>query len=215
MKKYFLTGLMILTPLVLTIMLFGFVIDLFTAPFLGLVTGFLEQFKGDHELLASEDVIRVIARVIILIVLCVVLFIIGALARWFFIRAFLNWGNKLLSKTPFIKPIYKVSRDVISALFSSTTGGPKAFKRPVLVPFPSEASKCVGFEAGSVPPPCQDKVEEHLISAFVPTAPHPISGYLILIPESKVGKLDMTNEEAVKLTVSCGMIIPEEERKKQ
>lgn len=212
MKKAFLTGLAILTPVVLTVMLITFIIDLFTNPFLGLATTFLKQIRPDYDFLASEELIRVFARIFILAFLCIFLFFLGLIARWFFIRTFLAWGNKLLLKTPIIRSIYNVSRDVISALFSSTTGGPKAFKRPILVPFPCEESKCVGFEAGQVPPPCQAKVQEELIGALIPTAPHPISGYLVMVPKSKVGNLDMTNEEALKLTVSCGVIIPEEER---
>jgi len=84
----------------------------------------------------------------------------------------------------------------------------KAFKCPVMVKFPSNKSSCIGFLSGEVPKECK-KVGIDLEPVFVPTAPHPISGYLIFVPKKEVKKIKMTNEEAVKFTVSCGVITPE------
>lgn len=211
MKKSFLTGLAILMPVALTIMLFAFLIDLFTAPFLGIVTSILKQHQDEHVLLKSPELTTLFARIIILIFLVIIMLFLGWITRWYFIRIGLSLANRVIVKIPFIKSIYKISRDIFSALFS-TAEGKKAFKYPVFFPFPSFESYVIGFKTGEVPELFEKKVNQKLECVFIPTAPHPISGYLMLMPPEYVHKIDMTNEEAVKYTVSCGVIIPEEDR---
>jgi len=202
MKKSFVTGLIILMPIILTILLFVFLIDLFTTPFLDMV----EPWLAAHINL-DPTVISFIARIIILVLLFVAIFLLGLIARWFFIRPLIKWGNALMERIPVIKSIYKVTKDIISAFFSPE--GRKAFNRPVMVPFPSEDSFCVGFYSGHVPKECLDKSKAELSPVFIPTAPHPISGYLVMVPKTDVSELKMSNEEAVKFTVSCGVVVPE------
>ena len=131
----------------------------------------------------------------------------------FVVKNLIVWTNRLIFKIPFIKTVYKVSSDVFAALFS--TDGKKAFKRPVMMPFPCRPNFCLGFQAGEVAEECQKLVKEPLVSVFVPTAPHPISGFLFLAPEKDVYPIDMSNEEVVKFLVSCGMIVPEKEMDKE
>ena len=109
-----------------------------------------------------------------------------------------------MSQIPFIKTVYKVSRDIFSALFSSD--GKKAFKHSVIVPFPFSPSYSLGFQAGEVAEEIQNKIKEPLVSVFMPTAPHPISGFLFFVPQKDAPKIAMTTEESVKFLVSCGMI---------
>jgi len=119
----------------------------------------------------------------------------------------INSPNKILSKIPFVKSIYNVSKDVAGAFVSH--GEKKAFKKSVVTIFPSKKSFCVGFETGEIPPICQKHIKEPLVPVFVPTAPHPISGYLLMVKKKHVKDVNMTNEETVKFTVSCGIITPD------
>ena len=202
MKKSFVTGLIILMPIILTILLFVFLIDLFTTPFLDIVEPWLAA-----QVNLDPTVISFVARIIILFLLFIAIFFLGLIARWFFIRPLIKWGNAIMERIPIIKSIYKVTKDIISAFFSPE--GRKAFNRPVMVPFPLEDSYCVSFYSGHVPKECQEKTKVELSPVFVPTAPHPISGYLVMVPKEKVHEIKMTNEEAVKFTVSCGVVVPE------
>lgn len=207
MKKSFITGLIILVPIAITFFIFTFVLDLFTSPFLDLVRGFIGQYKKTLPFLTSDEFVTFLARLIILILFCLFIFLLGVLGRWFLFRAFLAWGNKILMKIPFFKSIYHTTKDLINAVISIDER--KAFKHPLMVTFPSKKSMCVGFLSGSVPPQCAKAVKEKLTPIFVPTAPHPISGYLILAPDKEITSIKMTNEEAIKFTVSCGVITPE------
>jgi uncharacterized membrane protein len=117
--------------------------------------------------------------------------------------------HNLLSRIPFIKTVFQVSRDVFSALFSHE--GTKAFRHPVMIPFPDYPNRTIGFAVGEVPAECQRKIDEPLVAVFTPTAPHPISGFLLLVKEKDAKLLDMTNEDALKFLVSCGMITPDKD----
>lgn len=207
MKKHLIAGLIILLPLILTIMIFVFVIDLFTAPFLTMFIDFLSKYEQTLPLLKNPTVITIFARILIIIMLIVFIFVLGVIARWFFFRSLINLMNKIFSKIPLVKTIYRSLKDVIGSFMKKES---KAFTKTAMVAFPSKDSYCVGFESGEIPEQCQDKVKVKLKPVFVPTAPHPISGYLIMAPENSVYSIDMTNEEAVKFTVSCGLIVPED-----
>lgn len=209
MKKHLLTGLIILLPVALTLMIIIFLFDFFTEPFVTIVgplVGFLQEKANVH---LPEGLTLFISRLLSLIFLCLFILLLGFITQLFLVKMVMNWGNLILFRIPFFKTVYKVSRDIFAALFSAD--GKKAFKNPVMIPFPSKPNYCLGFEAGEVAKECQDKVKTPLISVFVPTAPHPISGFLFLIPESDVKRVDMTNEEVVKFLVSCGMILPQTE----
>ncbi len=207
MRKYIIAGLIILLPLALTLMLIIFLVDLFTSPFLDWFVSFLSQYKQSIPFLQSPNVLTAIARITILIGLIIGIFILGVIARWFFFRTLLNWTNEIFSKIPFVKTIYKSIRDIIRSFI--TIDKRKAFQYPVMVPYPSKEIFCIAFVSGDIPEQCQKHSQEKLVSVFIPTAPHPISGYLLMIPEKELLKIDMTNEEAIKFTVSCGIITRE------
>jgi len=207
MKKYLLAGLAFLLPLVLTAWVIIFLLNLFTDPLLDIATYVLAKFPNVYDFLNSYSSVELIARICSLIMTCLFILFLGVIAQMFFINSLLLLGNAILCKIPFVKSIYKLCKDVINACFQSKEEK-KAFKRSVMVPFPSEDSQCIGFVSGEVPKACQEKVKTPLVPVFVPTAPYPISGYFMLVPESKINEIDMTKEEALKFTVSCGVITP-------
>jgi uncharacterized membrane protein len=211
MKKHILTGLIILLPVVLTIMVIIFLFDFLTQPLFTIVNPLVELIEQRIGFEVPHEITLFLTRLLSLIFLVLFIFILGAITQWFLIKSLMNLADRIMFRIPFIRTIYKVSRDIFSALFA--TEGKKAFKRAVMVPFPSEPNYCLGFVAGEVAPEIQEKIKTPLVSVFAPTAPHPISGFLFLVPEKEVHYVDMTNEEVVKFLVSCGMIIPESEQK--
>jgi uncharacterized membrane protein len=214
MKKHLFAGLVILLPVVLTIFIILFLLNLFTAPLHDVSTLILSKLPEVYDFLYNYDLLDTIAKLFSLVLLCVFIFCLGVIARWFFINSLLSLANAILCKIPFVKSIYKTARDVIRALFPQKEEK-KAFKRSVMVPFPSAKSQCVGFVSGDMPQECQSKVDTPLVPVFVPTTPYPISGYFMLVPEDRVNEINMTNEEAIKFTVSCGMITPEKKEKNE
>jgi uncharacterized membrane protein len=207
MKKHFFTGLIILLPIVLTIVIIVFLFDFFTTPFMKPVAHLLRVLESSLSFRIPEEINTFLARLIALILLTVFTLILGMIARWILVKNLIRGMHQLISRIPFIKSVFQVSRDVFSALFSHD--GKKAFECPVMISFPAAPNRSIGFKVGQVPPECQNKVKEPLVAVFNPTAPHPISGFLFLVEKKEVNFLDMTNEDALKFLVSCGMIIPE------
>lgn len=208
MKKYFLTGLILLLPFTLTLVIIYLLFEFFTTPFVNLVGPIINHLPFT----LPSGITLFLSRLFALIFLCIIILFLGVVTQWLLVRNFLNGLFHLLTRVPIVNTVYRVSKDIFSALFSPE--GNKAFKRPVMIPFPSRPNYCLGFEAGVVAKECQEKVNKRLVSVFAPTAPHPISGFLFLIQEEDVTDVDMTNEEVVKFLVSCGIIVPESDTAK-
>ncbi len=209
MKKYLITGLIILMPVALTIFIIAFLFDFFTTPFVSIVSEIVSLIQTKLPFMLPKGLAVFLSRILSLILICALIFILGIFGRWFFIKSFFKWTNKAIARIPLVSSVYKISREVISAIFSAD--GKKMFKEPVMVPFPDDPNFCVGFSSGDAPIECEKKVGRPLISVFAPTAPHPISGFLFILPKDDVRPLDMTNEDAVKFLVSCGVILPASE----
>lgn len=204
MKKYFLTGLVVLLPIALTIIIVIFLVDFFTAPLVTVVDSILSRVEITFHLEIPQQIVFPLTRIVSLFLLFFFILFLGFIAQGYIVRKFFDFSQKIISRIPLIKTIYKVSKEIFSALFSSD--GKKAFKSPVIVPFPFSPSYALGFHAGEVAEEIQSKVKEPLISVFMPTSPHPISGFLFFVPEKDAPKIAMTKEESVKFLVSCGML---------
>lgn len=209
MKKYFFTGLATLLPIVLTLWLFTYLIDLFTEPFLEVVREPLGSYTENLPFFPKKEGVVILSRIIILFGLILFTLLLGMIGRWFFFRSLITLAQKIMLTIPFVRTIYKVLKEIASAFF----GGKKdAFKYPAIITFPSQKSWCLGFVTGEALPESKEKVDATLVPVFLPTAPHPISGYIILMPEKNIKKVEMSAEEAIKLTVSCGVIMPGEKQ---
>src|SRR5688500_16623918 len=116
LKKDLIAGLVILLPLVITFALLGFLINLFTHPFVYLVSSTLMKLhitpKG-FLFLSSEQIVRYISKFLILILLFFLIIFLGILTRWFVIKAVLSLADKLLHKIPVINTIYKASQEMM------------------------------------------------------------------------------------------------------
>jgi uncharacterized membrane protein len=212
MKKQLITGLVILLPIAFTLMIIIFLFDFFTEPFINVVGPLVKLIQQQLHVALPQGIVLFLSRLFSLIFLCIFIFFLGLFTQLFLIKTLIGWGNQILFKIPLINTVYKASRDIFSALFSAD--GKKAFKRPVMIPFPDKPSYCFGFEAGDVAEEIQAKVKTPLLTVFTPTAPHPISGFLFFVPKDDARSVDMSNEEVVKFLVSCGMILPKSDAEK-
>lgn len=206
MKKVFLSGLALLLPIALTLLIVLFVLNFLTNPFVDYFENWVEHFNVSFLSRIPEKTIHAVAQIIILICLFFLTVLIGALGRVFFIRYFLKLGDKVINKLPVVNKIYKTTKDIIRSLFSPEAN---SFQTVVLVPFPSANEYCLGLLSGAPPRACQEKSDEELATVLLPTAPHPISGYLLIFKKKDIIEIDMSIEDAIKFTVSCGIVHPE------
>jgi len=211
MKKYFITGLVILLPLAVTIAIVIFLINFLTKPFVGLVTSILNQFDFLHKtflFLTPDQIILYTSKILILITLFFFTVLLGVITRWFFIHSLIRLGDRILHRIPIINTVYKTTQEIIKTLFASDK---ETFKKVVMAPFPHTGAYVIGLVSRESPPECADKTKEELVTVLIPTTPNPTTGFLLMYKQEDLIYLDMKPEQAIKYIVSCGVIVPSTE----
>ncbi|MCH9613885.1 MAG: hypothetical protein SP1CHLAM54_08940 [Chlamydiia bacterium] len=206
MKKTFLTGLIILSPIAITVLIIRFCLDILTEPFIGMFQDLLPSTSPKNGFLL------LMSRLAIIIGLFFFTLLLGYLGRAFIVKWFLGKMDKLMNRIPLIKGIYSISREVASNFFQTDK---KPFKGSIVLPFPHKDTKALGFLTGEVPAAVQSHSEEKLSSVFVPTAPHPVSGFVVMVADKEFYPADMTTEEVFKFLISCGLYEKEKEKDDQ
>lgn len=209
MKKYFITGLVILLPLAVTIAIVLFLVNFLTKPFVGIVSGLLTDFHVINKgilFLTPEQVVLYGSKLLILIFLFLFTVLLGMIARWFFFRALLNLSDKILHRIPLINKVYKTTQEIIRTIFVTDKS---SFKQVVMVPFPNKGAYVMGLVSRESPKDCSEKAGGELYSVLVPTTPNPTTGFLLMYKKEDIIFLDLKPEQAIKYIVSCGVITPE------
>src|ERR1700722_1578949 len=208
MKKHFITGLVILLPLVVTIAVVVFLVNFLTQPFIGMVSAILAKLHIINRgflFLKPEHLMQYGAKLIILVLLFLFTVGLGMITRWFLINALLRMGDRILNRIPIVNTVYKTTQDIIKTLFVSDKN---TFKQVVMVPFPREDIFVLGLISRESPETCCNAVKDELVSVLVPTTPNPTTGFLLMIKKQDLIYIDMKPEEAIKYIVSCGVIVP-------
>jgi len=209
MKKYILTGLIILLPITVTIWIGMFLFELFTTPFVGLVRFAIEQYLPNF---AYHDWLLFFSRVIVLILLVMIIFLLGFLGQRFFFNWLLGTADRMMRKIPILRTVYKLTTDVTKSLLSPSSN---PFKKTVLLKFPNDKATAYGFLTGDVPKEVSE-LEGHqdpMKSVFLPTSPHPISGFMLMYKQKDLEEIDISIENVFKILVSCGLYDPSEQKK--
>lgn len=209
MKKYFITGLVILLPLALTIAIVGFIFNFLTGPFLGIVKAVFEHYNLFEEgffLLSATQIQNLVAKLLILVSLFFIVIGLGFIARWFLFKTFIKFAEYIVKRIPLVRSIYKTCQDVIKTIFTSKT---TSFKQVVLVRFPHPNTYSIGLITREEIPSLINTSHSDAIAVFVPTTPNPTSGFLIMFKPSDLIYLNMKVEDAFKYIISCGVISPD------
>lgn len=208
MKKHFLTGLVILLPVTLTVLVISFLFNLLTQPFAGIAQALFERYRlfGEGFLFLSATQLQTfIGQLLILALLILGTLLIGWAARLFFVNYFIELWHRLIARIPLVSTIYRACSDVIGTIFTSNTS---AFKQVVLVPFPHANTFTVGLVTRESIPEFEEALGPNLVAVFVPTTPNPTSGFLTIYRRSQIEFLNMKVEDAFKYIISCGVVIP-------
>jgi len=124
-------------------------------------------------------------------------------------RSFLSIiENRILKQIPLVGTIYRGTKQILAAIFSDTT---KSFKEVALIEYPKKDSYALAFVTGYLEKgEISSKIEgERTVALFVPTTPNPTSGFLLLLPENKIKKLNINVETAFKIIISGGVLTEE------
>jgi len=137
----------------------------------------------------------------------ILILVAGAMASNVVGRRFVHAFDSLMLRIPFARVIYSATKQLSDSLLKQNR---LALKKAVLIEWPSQGLYTVGFVTGETRGEIQDAVKERVINVFVMTTPNPTTGFLCLVPESRVVSLEMSIEDALKLVVSGGLVAPPE-----
>ena len=199
LKKYFLTGLLVVVPITMTLLvlrwLFHFINNL-------LVTIL-------PEVLRPEVLYGVPVPGISLVATLLLILLVGILAANIFGRSLVTFSEELVDRIPFVKGVYTLFKQVADTVLKRDHG---AFRKVVLIEYPRKGIWSVAFVTGKSSGEVQRVTAEDVVNVFVPTTPNPTSGFYVLVPEKDLIPLKMTVEEAFKLIISGGMVTPPDKK---
>jgi uncharacterized membrane protein len=201
-RKHLITGLLVWTPLAITLWVLLWVLGLMDGMFswfLSLTQAVLpEGARAGIEMLRHVPGLGVV--VLLLVLWLTGLFVANIFGQWWLVQ----W-NRLLHKIPIVKSIYSSVKQVSDTLFSSSGN---AFREAVLVQYPRAGSWTIAFITGAP----SGEVARHLatphVSVYVPTTPNPTSGFFLMMPRADVVPLAMSVDEALKYIISMGVVVP-------
>lgn len=198
-RNKLLTGLLVILPIYVTFFVVKFLFNVVSDKFVPVLTRVIE-----HEQWAIPDkVLHPLLITIGILITFSALYFIGLFASNFLGKQIILFYEKIINNTPVVKNIYSSSKQVIQT-FSRPEG--ESFKRVVLVEYPRKGMSVVGFATGGI----TNKKGESLSSVFIPTTPNPTSGFLIYLPKDDIMDTNMSVEEAIKLVISGGILVPDD-----
>ncbi len=192
-RKAFLSGLVIVIPLFITVFIIWFLISK--------VGGLLEKYF--QKLPYLQNLPEFVIQLIGLFAVIFAIYLIGLFASTYIGRRIINVFDNFLLNIPLLKPIYESAKKLTNAIFVDRS----AFKEVVFLEYPRKGIYTIGFVTSEKGIHVDGKNE--CISVFVPTSPNPTSGFYIAVPKEQIIKTDFTIDEAFRLIVSGGIILPE------
>ncbi len=139
------------------------------------------------------------------ILIFVVILLTGVLVANFVGRAFVGGWESLLDRIPVVRAIYSAAKNFTEIVFSDSS---TSFKQVLLVEYPRKGLYSLAFQTASQLGEIEGRTGEDVICCFVPTTPNPTSGFIIIAPRSDVTVLDMEVDEALKMIISLGVVVP-------
>jgi uncharacterized membrane protein len=194
MKKYFVTGLLIWTPLVITFMVLAWIVNTLDQVLLLVPAHFRPEALFGFPVPGMGVLVSV-----------ALLLITGLAAANFVGQRLVGFWEAILARIPVVKSIYSSVKQVSDTLLSSNG---QAFRKALLIQYPRQGMWTIGFQTGT--PNCD--VASHLtgehVSVYVPTTPNPTSGFFLILPKEDTVELEMSVDEALKYIISMGVVAP-------
>lgn len=193
LRNYFATGMLVLVPIALTVFI---IIRLFQW-----IDGILRDTVFLLGLNIGDKPIPGVGFVALILLIIVV----GLIARNYIGKQIIALGDKIVTRIPIINRIYITIQQISQAFLGEHR---EVFKKAVIFEYPRLGVYSIGFFTQDTKGLVQDNISEDVVSIIVLTVPNPTSGFLVFVPKDQVVELDMPVEEALKLVISGGSIVP-------
>ncbi len=206
LRNNFVAGVLVLVPALGTLALFWWLFDRVTGPGYDWVLrrfgkeDYLEQFLQENALLF---------RLLVLFAMLGLALLVGTLARNFLGSRIIRLGERLLERIPLVKRIYKALKQISEAFWGHDK---TVFSHVVAMEYPREALYTIGLVMASSTNEAAGKPGERLTNVFLPTTPNLSVGWFVMVPEKQTIRLEMSIEDAIKMIISGGAVVPENEK---
>jgi uncharacterized membrane protein len=198
-RNAFLTGLLLLAPLVVTLWALATVIEIVGGNFRPIFLFYLPESIREHSYLnLFWDIIA--TMMVVLLVTCV-----GYISRYVFGKYLISIAERAIQTIPGANAVYNTVKQIMDTF---STQKRNLFTKAVLVQFPRQGLYSVGFITNKAQGEPQAKTTDEVWTVFVPTTPNPTTGFLIMLPQSDIIELDMSVGDAMKLIISGGTVVP-------
>jgi len=204
LRGYFLTGLIVVGPVAITIYVVWWFINLIDAWVKPLIP---KAYLPETYLPFNVPGVGLIVGILGLMV-------IGALTANLFGRTIVAYGEMMLDRMPVVRGVYRLLKQIFTTIFSKSGS---SFKRVGVIEFPRKGLYALVFVSGEPPAEVKDKIGngEALMTVFMPNAPNPTTGFVIFMPAYDVTLLDMSIEDGAKMVVSAGLVAPQQDALKK
>ena len=196
MRKYFITGLLILVPLAITVWVLNLVIGTLDQSLLLVPQRFRPQSLFGFDIPGLGTILTIL-----------IVFLTGLLTNNLVGNYVVKLWERLLQRIPIVNSLYSSVKQVSDTLFSSSGN---AFRKAVLVPYPHQNSWTIAFLTGVPGGDAANHLVGDYVSVYVPTTPNPTSGFFLMMKRRDVVELDMSVDAALKYSVSMGGVAPAE-----
>ena len=198
-RNAFLTGIVVILPLGVTIIVINFLLQKLGTPASNFFFWFLDpEWRSTPALKLALESISVLVVFLLITVL-------GYGSRFVVGRILLRWLEQLLDNVPFINTVYRTVKQIVDTFGQQKKA---VFQEVVLIESPRKKSYAIGFLTSQARGEPQEVTGETIVNIFVPTTPNPTSGFLLMLPESDVTQLNMSITDGMKLIISGGAVIP-------
>ena len=194
LRTIIVAGLLVWVPLGATIFVLKLLIDLF----------------GNLDSRMSDQLGFTIPGIGILLALLVLLGT-GLIAANYFGKRFVEFWESLLERIPLVRNIYSAVKRFAEIILSDSS---QSFSRVLLIEYPRKGLYSLSFQTSQNLGEIQEKIGDDVVCVFVPTTPNPTSGLILMVPEKDVIELDMNVEDALKMVISLGVVVPGEDKEK-
>lgn len=194
-KRYFITGLLIWVPLVITGWVLSMIISTLDQSLRLLPAGMHPQSLVGFAIPGAGAVLTL-----------AMILLTGLLATNFIGQKLVVWSEKILARIPVVNSVYHSVKQVSDTLFSPNGN---AFRKALLIRYPHQGSWTIAFQTGSPGGDIVNHLDGEHVSVYVPTTPNPTSGFFLMLPAKDVIELEMTVDEALKYIISMGVVAPQ------
>ncbi len=202
LRRYLVAGLLVWIPLGVTLLLIGFAVRQMDKA-LALIPEEYQPSVLLQQLFGTENPVHIPGFGVILIVIVVLLT--GVLVANFIGRFVVGGWESLMDRIPVVRSIYSAAKNFAEIVFSDSS---QSFKQVLLIEYPRKGLYSLAFQTSSQLGEVQAKTGEDVVCCFVPTTPNPTSGLVIIVPKKDVRVLDMEVDEALKMLISLGVVVP-------